>query len=73
MYICNDCGAVFEDFKVVREAHPYGMGVAFEEWAYCPHCDSGDFEEAKECERCGEYFVSLTDGLCDLCYEEMYE
>ena len=73
MYICNDCGAVFEECKVEYEFHPYGSGTAKEEWWYCPNCDSADFEEAKECKRCGEYFVSLTDGLCDLCYEEVYE
>jgi len=73
MYICNDCGEVFEDCKVVYEPHPYGMGSAYEKWYLCPHCDSTDIDEAKECERCGEYFADLRKGLCDCCYDEMYD
>jgi hypothetical protein len=72
MYICNDCGEVFEEFKEVCEAHPYGMGSAYETWCVCPYCESNDFDEAEECECCGEAFPkkSLTDGLCEECYEE---
>ena len=73
MYICNDCERTFSECGTYEEHHPYGMGSAYETWYLCPRCDSAGVEEAKECERCGEYFVSLTDGLCDLCYEEMYE
>ena len=73
MYICNNCGETFEDCKIIVEHHPYGMTSATEYWSVCPHCESTDFAEAKKCERCGEYVAELEDGLCDVCYGDMYE
>lgn len=73
MYICEECEKVFEEPKVLEEHHPYGMTYATEYFAVCPYCESTNYEEAHECERCGEYFVSLLDGLCDICFEDMYE
>ena len=73
MYICNNCEEVFEKPKIYYEHHPYGMGYAEERWVVCPHCGEADFEEAKECKRCGEYVAELEDGLCDVCYSEMYD
>lgn len=72
MYICNNCGKTFDDYKVIEEHHPYGMGYATEKWAVCPHCKDSNFSEAKECERCGELCAELQDGLCDVCYGDMY-
>lgn len=72
MYICNNCGLVFEDCKIDRQFHPYGMGYAAEEFAVCPHCNDTDFDEAKQCEMCGEFVAELEDGLCDCCHGDMY-
>lgn len=72
MYICNNCGTTFDDYKTIKEYHPYGMGYAEEQIAVCPHCEDTDFCEAKECERCGELFAELEDGLCDVCHGDMY-
>ena len=72
MYICNNCGKTFDDYKVIEEHHPYGMGYATEKWAVCPHCKDSDFSEAKECEHCGELFATLNEGLCDVCYGDLY-
>ena len=72
MYICNNCGHVFSECKTIYEHHPYGMGTAAEAWAVCPHCEDNDFQEAKECERCGELVAELNDGLCDCCHGDMY-
>lgn len=72
MYICNKCGAVFEDCKIDRQFHPYGMGSAAEEFAVCPRCNDTDFDEAKQCKMCGEFFAELNEGLCDVCYGDMY-
>ena len=72
MFICENCGYVFEDHKVIKERHPYGMSYATEEWYVCPHCNDSNTVEAQECERCGEYVAKLEDGLCDVCYEDMY-
>ena len=73
MYICHNCGAVFDTPDTYEEHHPYGMGYARERWSVCPSCGDTDFDEAKECSRCGEYFAELEDdGLCELCWDEMY-
>lgn len=72
MYICNNCEAVFETSAVYEEHHPYGMTSATEYFAVCPHCEDTDFDEAKKCERCGEYFAELDEGLCDCCHGDMY-
>ena len=73
MYICNNCGETFDEFETIEEHHPYGNGTAAEKWAVCPYCNDTDFDEAKKCERCGEYFAELNEGLCDCCHGEMYE
>lgn len=38
---------------------------------WCPEC-KGVLEEAKQCERCGEWFLEdeLENGYCDKCLEE---
>lgn len=73
MYICNNCGEVFETPATYEEHHPYGMGTATEEWAVCPHCEDTNYSEAKQCERCGELVAELHEGLCDCCYGDMYD
>ena len=72
MFYCEDCEAVFSEPDGEKDYHPYGMGYAAESYAVCPYCRSTDISEAKECERCGEYFGELYEGLCDVCYEDMY-
>jgi hypothetical protein len=72
--MCDNCGAVFEDYKIIKDPRPYGMGVAYEEYACCPHCQDTDIVEAKECSRCNGIFAKyeLEDGLCEHCYGELY-
>jgi hypothetical protein len=72
MLICNECGEVFEEPKIIEEHHPYGMTYATEHWAVCPHCEETDFQEARQCTQCGEYVADLEEGLCEICYDEMY-
>ena len=72
MFICENCGHLFEDHKVIREHHPYGMGYASEDFYVCPNCGDDNTVTAKECSRCGEYFAELQDGFCDMCYGDMY-
>lgn len=52
MFICTHCGNLVEEPRVIRERHgaPYGYE---EYYAFCS-C-GGEFEEAVECEECGEY------------------
>lgn len=72
MYICSECEGVFEEPETYEEHHPYGMGTASETWYVCPYCQSTNYDEAKECTRCGEYVAELENGLCDACYGDMY-
>ena len=72
MFKCCECGYVFEDPKAWEESRGEYWGVPCTETMYgCPKC-RGDYEEAKECEECGEWHFSdeLTDGLCESCQEE---
>lgn len=73
MYICNVCEETFEEPKIIKEKHPYGKSYAEEPIAVCTHCEETDFQEAKKCERCGNYVPELKEGLCDICYVDMYD
>ena len=73
MLICEKCGATFDEPKIIKELHPYGMGTAAEEWAVCPHCESTSIAEAQLCKRCDTYVVELLDGeLCECCCGDLY-
>jgi hypothetical protein len=84
MYKCLDCGAVFEEPKEYAEDRTPGGsfegGSFIEHFTGCPYCE-GAYEEAKQCEICGEYFTSdeLTDtteyinGGCGDCCEQCIE
>lgn len=71
MYICLDCGCVFDEDEMgtYTEQHPYGMGYAGETFVCCPSC-KGSFDEAVECKGCGEYFAkdNMHDEMCDKCF-----
>ena len=73
MYICMECGEVFEEPKIIEEHHPYGMTYATESFAVCPKCGEAEIEKAKWCKYCNEWVAELTDGMCNSCYEEEKE
>lgn len=56
MYICRECGEVFNEPAVQRETHDWLDGSPSEEWAVCPNCSSSDYSEAVQCGECGVYF-----------------
>jgi hypothetical protein len=74
MFICLDCGEIFEEPGTFSQRHPYGEGYATETLACCPYCGSS-FAEAEQCTVCGEWFekYDITDGLCDECVKELEE
>ena len=84
MYKCLDCGHIFDEPKQYSEDRtPCGVfegGSFIEHYTGCPVC-LGAYEEAKQCEICGEYFTSdeLTDtteyinGGCGDCCEQCIE
>ena len=72
MFVCLDCGAIFEEPLTVYESMEFWGAPAWEAWGACPNCRSTEIDEAKRCERCGEYVADLEDGLCDLCHDDLY-
>ena len=75
MIICNNCGETFceDDIAEYEEHHPYGMGYAVETFYLCPYCKDTDIQEAKICSKCGDYVAETREGLCDVCYSDMYD
>lgn len=67
MYICMHCGNQFEEID--RKHYDSATGV-YEE--YCPNCGSDFFEEAEQCEICGDWHAVgyLNGGVCESCMEK---
>lgn len=73
MFICDDCGNVFDTPDVIIEKHPYGEGYADERLGVCPCCKSTEIGEAEKCSHCGEWVAETnSDGLCDICEDDLY-
>lgn len=75
MYLCLDCGRLFEEPKRCVETH--GLDTPpYEVWDGCPYC-SGGYVETKRCDVCEEWivgeYIKLNDDtfVCDNCYEVM--
>lgn len=76
MYICCDCGEVFEksDCGSSREYVGEFWGVdAYEDVACCPKCNSTCFDDALQCEDCGAWFSKndLNNGFCEDCLDDV--
>ena len=76
MYKCCDCGYVFEEPKNYSEDRTPGYSCESSfmyRYSGCPSC-SGNYEEAKECDGCGEYFLQreldFDANLCEECFKE---
>lgn len=74
MYICPDCGCVFDESEVKVWTENHGLPGGFHETFYgCPECGSG-YEEAYYCEECEEWFA-LSDmydqDICIACAEKL--
>lgn len=80
MFKCYDCGYVFEEPKHYSEDRTPGGsfegGSFIEHFTGCPQC-AGAYDEAVECDGCGEwcfskYLEATCDGnYCEACMEEM--
>ena len=69
MYICEKCGEIFEEPKVI--------GNDVDRGEVCPGCGRCDFDEAERCEKCGEWVsVDKIHGygggpyICEECLDE---
>lgn len=59
MLICLDCGAIFEQARIVFERH--GLDTPpYEELLVCPRCESAEIHSAHRCGVCGEW---ITDAI----------
>ena len=72
IYYCNECMNFFgkDEVGFKREYHPEIGGNFYETFLVCPHCGSDDYEDAYECEICGE--PTLTE-ICDECKHEVLD
>ena len=67
MFICEHCGEIFEEPKVI--------GNDVDRGEECPGCGSDEFDEAVQCEVCGEW-ISEADAcgyghhICKDCVKE---
>lgn len=54
MYICTACGCVFDKPSSYREYHTELDGNPYETFSCCPSCQDTGYEEAVECDVCGD-------------------
>lgn len=72
VYICKNCGEIFEEPKIVKESRGEFWGhPAFEDCYYSPCCGC-DYDEAIECNICGEWYSEddLCMGVCSKCIDD---
>ena len=55
MFICLECGTLFEDPVEWEERHGLDYGP-YEHWTGCPFCHGG-YTEAHRCDECDEWIV----------------
>lgn len=71
MFICLECGELFESPKRIIDEEYYGC---YQYDYECPYC-GGDYEEVVECLGCGKNFgeSDLTEGFCKKCEKEIQD
>ena len=77
MFVCLDCGAEFETPATEYENQGEYFGApAWEAYGVCPCCGSTDYDEARRCDRCGEWTTDWNwDGAliyCPICYDDLF-
>ena len=67
MFVCNNCGEVFDEPATYEECvGEYWGQPAYETWAVCPSCKDEDFTEYDEYERCWAE-SAYDDQDCEMC------
>lgn len=73
MFICLDCGCVFDEPKHWIETHGLDSPL-YEEWDGCPFC-GGAYAETYKCDGCNDWlcgtYAETKNGnkYCENCYE----
>lgn len=73
MYLCLDCGRLFEEPKSYTEKHNLDT-PPYEHWSGCPVC-SGGYVETMKCDVCDEWivgeYIKLKNNtfVCENCYD----
>lgn len=75
MFVCNDCGEMFDE--PIERTDDLGLPDEVrhgyvERYGVCPFCESEDFDEAKKCDICGEegkMYTGVHIRYCRSCYE----
>lgn len=73
MFICYECGRVFDEPKGYSESRGEHFGFpAYEDYSGCPSC-GGAYTETYRCDSCGEWisgtYVEIGDEkFCDGCF-----
>lgn len=71
MFVCCECGNVFEEPVYWEETHNLDA-PPYEQWSGCPHC-GGSYAETYECDCCGDWitgdYVKTDNGerYCENC------
>lgn len=72
MYLCIECGALFDEPRRTIETHGLDS-PPYEVWNVCPEC-GGAYVKTMQCDLCGEWitgdYVELDDNstVCECCY-----
>jgi DNA-directed RNA polymerase subunit RPC12/RpoP len=69
IYICLDCGRVFNKPREAHEAHDELPERPYETFAECPGCGGEDIERAETCAECDAYIgeSQARYNLCPMC------
>jgi DNA-directed RNA polymerase subunit RPC12/RpoP len=68
IYICLECGHVFDEPEIVLEIHDELPEHPVERFCACPDCGDGGFEEAQYCSLCRKPISKSQARFC-LCPE----
>lgn len=75
MWVCTNCGHIFEEPHRWEERHGFDYGP-FEKFSGCPECGES-YIEAHKCDECGHWitgeYIKTVSGqrICENCYNVM--
>ena len=75
MYMCSECGAVYEELPTITEKIGYyGSEPQYETYEVDECSCGGWLKETAKCKRCGEQKIEadFEDDFCKDCYSEIY-